>query len=126
MRLLVVEDNADCLKALKFMLESKGAEVQAAASAQQARAALVARRPHVVISDLSLPGEDGFSFLASVRALPPDRGSQTPAVAFSAMSPLHARVRAGEAGFQAFLRKPGDLLLLVPTVVRLMSLALAP
>jgi CheY-like chemotaxis protein len=125
-RLLVVEDNVDCLHALKFLLEFNGAEVQAASSADAGRAAFVERRPHVVISDLSMPGEDGFSFLASVRALTPEMGSETPAVAFSAMSPIHAQARATAAGFQAFLRKPGDVLLVVPTVVRLLPLALAP
>jgi CheY-like chemotaxis protein len=82
--------------------------------------------PHVLISDLSLPGEDGFSLLASVRALRPEEGSDTPAVAFSALSPVRAQVRAREAGFQVFLRKPGDVLQIVPTVVRLLSRAFAP
>jgi CheY-like chemotaxis protein len=51
----------------------------------------------VLISDLSMPGEDGFSFLASVRALPPELGSETPAVAFSAMSPVR-RAGPGDGG----------------------------
>jgi CheY-like chemotaxis protein len=124
-RLLIVEDNLDCLKALKFLLEFNGADVQAAASANEARAAFAELRPHVVISDLSMPGEDGFSFLASLRALPAGLGSETPAVAFSAMSPVNAQARARAVGFQAFLRKPGDVLLIVPTVVRLLSPAFA-
>jgi CheY-like chemotaxis protein len=125
-RLLVVEDNADCLSALRYLLEYNGAQVCAAASAGQARVAFAQQRPHVVISDLSMPGEDGFSFLAFVRALPPALGSATPAVAFSAMSPTNAQARAREVGFQAFLRKPGEVLLIVPTVLRLLSLAVAP
>jgi DNA-binding response OmpR family regulator len=125
-RLLIVEDNVDCSNALKFLLEYNGAEVQAAASADAGRAAFADLRPHVVISDLSMPGEDGFSFLASVRALRPEMGSETPAVAFSAMSPTNARARAREVGFQVFLRKPGDVLLIVPTVVRLLPPAFAP
>jgi len=119
-RLLIVEDNADCLNALRFLLEYNGAEVVAAASVDQARLAFAQRRPHLVISDLSMPGEDGFSFLTSVRALPPALGCATPAVAFSAMSPTDAQARACAVGFQAFLRKPGDVLLIVPTVVRLL------
>jgi CheY-like chemotaxis protein len=119
-RLLIVEDNADCLGALRYLLEYNGADVRAAASADQARVAFAQQRPHVVISDLSMPGEDGFSFLASVRALPLALGSATPAVAFSAMSPTNAQARAREVGFQVFLRKPGDVLLIVPTVVRLL------
>ena len=119
-RLLIVEDNVDCLGALRFLLEYNGAEVRAVASVDQARVAFAQQRPHVVISDLSMPGEDGFAFLAFVRALPPALGSATPAVAFSAMSPTNAQARAREVGFQAFLRKPGDVLLIVPTVVRLL------
>jgi CheY-like chemotaxis protein len=124
-RLLLVEDNLDCLHALKFLLEFNGAEVQAAASASAARAAFAELRPHVVISDLSMPGEDGFSLLASLRALTPELGRETPAVAFSAMSPIHAQARARAVGFQAFLRKPGDVLLIVPTVVGLLPQAFA-
>jgi CheY-like chemotaxis protein len=125
-RLLVVEDNTDCRNALKFLLEYNGAEVQAAVSAAEGRAAFAELRPHVLISDLSMPGEDGFSFLASVRALPTALGSETPAVAFSAMSPVNAQARARAVGFQAFLRKPGDVLLVVPTVVRLLPPTFAP
>jgi CheY-like chemotaxis protein len=125
-RLLIVEDNVDCSNALKFLLEYNGAEVQAAVSADAGRVAFAELRPHVVISDLSMPGEDGFSFLASVRALSPEMGSETPAVAFSAMSPTNAQARARDVGFQVFLRKPGDVLLIVPTVVRLLPLTFAP
>ena len=119
-RLLIVDDNVDCLNALKFLLEYNGAEVLGVASADEGRTAFATLRPHVLISDLSMPGEDGFSFLASVRGLTPELGSETPAVAFSAMSPVNAQVRARQIGFQVFLRKPGDVLLIVPTVVRLL------
>lgn len=125
-RILVVDDNTDCLNALRVLLEFNGAEVQAVASADDARSAFAHLRPHVLISDLSMPGEDGFSFLASVRALAPEKGGKTPALAFSAMSPVHGQFRASDVGFQAFLRKPGDVLLIVPTVVRLLPPALAP
>jgi CheY-like chemotaxis protein len=125
-RLLIVEDNGDCRNALRFLLEYNGAEVRAVSSAEAARAAFTTLRPHVLISDLSMPGEDGFSLLASVRALPLEQGSDTPAVAFSAMSPVNATSRAQAAGFQVFLRKPGDVLLIVPTVVRLLPPAFAP
>jgi DNA-binding response OmpR family regulator len=118
-RLLIVEDHADCLNAMKILLESKGAEVEAASTVREARLVFVRLRPHVLISDLSLPDEDGFSLLASVRALSRAQGSDTPAVAFSALSPVRAQARAREAGFQVFLRKPGDVLQIVPTVLGL-------
>jgi CheY-like chemotaxis protein len=125
-RILLVEDNADCLNAVRVLLQFNGAEVQAVASADEARAALAKRPPHVLISDLSMPGEDGFSFLASVRALTPDQGCDTPAMAFSALSPVEAGLRARKVGYQAFLRKPVDVLQIVPTVVRLLPPAFAP
>jgi CheY-like chemotaxis protein len=125
-RVLLVEDNVDCRQALRFLLEYNGAEVRGVPSAEAARTAFAELRPHVLISDLTMPGEDGFSFLASVRALPVEQGSDTPAVAFSAMSPVDGTVRAQAAGFQVFLRKPGDVLLIVPTVVRLLPPAFAP
>ena len=120
-RLLIIEDHVDCLSALKILLESKGAEVRAASTVSEARALFAELRPHVVISDLSLPEEDGFSFLAFVRSLKPSEGCNTPAVAFSALSPVRAQARAREAGFQAFLRKPGDVLQIVPTVLGLLA-----
>lgn len=125
-RILVVEDNPDCLGALRVLLEFNGAEVQCAASAPDARAVLADLHPHVLISDLSMPGEDGFAFLASVRMLAPDQGRDTPAMAFSAMSPVNARMRAREVGFQAFLRKPGDVLQIVRMVILLLPPVLAP
>ena len=94
--------------------------VQSAESAQAGRAALTRGVPHVLISDLSMPEEDGYSFLASVRALPAVDGGSIPAMAFSAAPPVTARERARDAGFQAFLRKPQDVLLIIPMVIQLL------
>jgi CheY-like chemotaxis protein len=125
-RILLVEDNTDCLNALRVLLEFNGAEVEGVECAADARAVLPELHPHVLISDLSMRGEDGFSLMASVRKLAPGQGGDTPAVAFSALSPGDAELRASDVGFQAFLRKPGDVLLIVPTVVRLLPPTLAP
>jgi CheY-like chemotaxis protein len=125
-RILLVEDNTDCLNALRVLLEFNGAEVEGVACAAEARAVLPDLHPHVLIADLSMPGEDGFALMASVRKLAPDQGRDTPAMAFSALSPRDAEIRASDVGFQAFLRKPGDVLLIVPTVVRLLPPTLAP
>jgi CheY-like chemotaxis protein len=120
-RILVVEDDSDCLEALVTLLELNGAKAQGALCADAGRTVLARFRPHVLISDLSMPGEDGFTFLASVRALSPQDGGETPAVAFTAMSPTNAQQRAQSAGFQAFLRKPHDMLLVIPMVLQLLS-----
>jgi CheY-like chemotaxis protein len=124
-RVLVVEDDPDSRDALLALLICSGAHVESAGSAEEGRAGLAAFRPHVIISDLSMPGEDGFTFLASVRALPGAEGGEIPAMAFSAMSPANARRRASTAGFQVFLRKPDDVPLIVPAVVRLLPALLA-
>ena len=87
---------------------------------QAGRAALTRGVPHILISDLAMPEEDGYSFLASVRALPAVDGGSIPAMAFSAAPPVNARERAREAGFQAFLRKPQDVLLIIPMVIQLL------
>jgi CheY-like chemotaxis protein len=118
-RIVIVEDDADSREALRFLLDLNGADVVSASSAEAGRAALHQLRPHVLISDLSMPNEDGFSLLASVRAWPAEDGGTTPAVAFTALSPTDARQRADQAGFQAFLRKPHDVAQLVPVVLRL-------
>jgi CheY-like chemotaxis protein len=125
-RILVVEDDGDSLDALSVLLQCNGAEVHCASSALEGRTVLGRVRPHVLISDLSMPGEDGFTFLASVRALAPERGGDIPALAFSAMSAVGSRLRALKAGFQVFLRKPDDVPLIVPSVVRLLPPSLAP
>jgi CheY-like chemotaxis protein len=125
-RILVVEDDCDSLDALGLLLQFNGAEVHCASSAIAGRKVLDRVRPHVLISDLSMPGEDGFAFLASVRALAPERGGNVPALAFSAMSAVGSRLRALKAGFQVFLRKPDDVPLIVPAVVRLLPPSLAP
>jgi CheY-like chemotaxis protein len=125
-RILLIDDNTDCLAAVRMLLEFNGAEVHAVASAQAGRTALTEQRPHVIVADLSMPGEDGFSFLASVRAGDSRTGGNTPALAFSALSPVPAEIRARKVGFQVFLRKPGDVLRIVPTVMVLLPPSLAP
>jgi CheY-like chemotaxis protein len=118
-RILVVEDDCDSLDALRLLLQFNGAEVHCASSAAAAREVLGRLQPDVLISDLSMPYEDGFSLLASVRAQSPDKGGNVPALAFSAMSAVGGRLRALKSGFQTFLRKPDDVMEIVPSVVRL-------
>jgi len=125
-RIVVVEDDADSADALHALLTYHGATVECGSSAEAGRAAVARLRPHVLISDLSMPREDGYSFLASVRALAPEECGDVPAVAYSALSPLQATARALGVGFQLFLRKPDDLLRLVPSVVSLLPAAFAP
>jgi CheY-like chemotaxis protein len=80
-------------------------------SASTPRAALATMgdwRPEVIVSDIAMPEEDGYAFIRQVRALPPEAGGRTPAVALTALARARDRVRALAAGFQTHLPKPVD------------------
>jgi CheY-like chemotaxis protein len=103
---LVVDDAPDTLRMLATLLGEAGAHVHSAESARAALALLMQQRPDVLISDLAMPGEDGFSLIAKVRALPPELGGEIPAIALTAHVRLADRARALAAGFQMFIAKP--------------------
>ncbi len=104
--ILIVDDVPDTLRMLATLLEDAGARVFSAESARAALALIPQHRPDVLVSDLAMPGEDGFSLIAKVRALPPELGGETPAVALTAHVRLADRARALSAGFQMFITKP--------------------
>jgi len=117
---LVVDDDEDGRALVAHVLESSGATVATASSAEDGMRAIEARRPDIVLSDLSMPEVDGFGFIRRVRALPPERGGRVPAVAVTAHAkgPLTDGVLA--AGFQAHFTKPiepSELVALVRSVV---------
>ena len=122
-RVLVVDDDFDTLEVMRVILESHGAQTTAAATAAEGFAALETFRPEVILSDIGLPGEDGYDFMRKVRALPADQGGQTPAVAASAHVYTSDRERAFNAGFHAFLAKPIDAKALVKSVKALVERA---
>jgi CheY-like chemotaxis protein len=106
-RILVVEDDPDSLELLEFFLTGQGAVVTSARSASEARDALSARAPEVLISDVGLPDEDGLALVASLRAEP--RTSKIPAIAVTGYSDEAALSRITKAGFDARIVKPIDL-----------------
>jgi CheY-like chemotaxis protein len=89
-RILVVDDEEDNREVLKVMLEEYGAHVVTAASAAEALQAVREGRPELLVSDIGMPGEDGYRLIAQVRALPAEEGGGVPAVAITA----YARVQA--------------------------------
>jgi CheY-like chemotaxis protein len=105
-RVLVVDDDRDTLEIMRVVLDAYGAQTAVAATAAEAFATLRTLRPEVLLSDISLPGEDGYDLLRRVRALSTEDGGDTPAVAISAHVYTSDRERAFDAGFQAFLAKP--------------------
>ena len=123
MRVLAVDDDADTLEMLLLVLRRAGAEVAGAPSAAAALEALERLRPDVLVADIGMPEADGYELLRRVRALQPERGGLTPAVALTAYAGDAARARALRSGFQAHLPKPVAPADLVKTVADLAGTA---
>ncbi|WP_394836471.1 ATP-binding protein [Pendulispora rubella] len=103
---LVVDDDADARDILCLLLRNRGASVVAAGSAEEGRRLLGTSDPHVIVSDIAMPGEDGYQFLRSVRTRTMEEGGMTPALALTAYAYNEDRRRALEAGFNYHLAKP--------------------
>jgi PAS domain S-box-containing protein len=119
LRVLVVDDEQDTRDLLRAVLERCGSEVTTAASAAEALDTIEALRPDVLVSDLGMPGEDGYSLIAKIRALPLERGGQTPAAALTAYARVEDRLRVLRSGFQIHLPKPVEPVELVTVVANL-------
>ncbi|HEX8072195.1 MAG TPA: ATP-binding protein [Pyrinomonadaceae bacterium] len=115
-RVLVVDDEPDTLEVLCLVLNQSGAKARAAGSSAAALAAVLEWRPHVLVSDLGMPGEDGFALISKVRTLTPEQGGDTPAVALTAYVREEERQRALAAGYQMHVPKPVDPTTLLATV----------
>ena len=115
----VIDDEPDARELLKRVLAHQGATVTAFASADEALTALQATRPTVIVSDIGMPGMDGYQMIRALRASEA-RDSRVPALALTAFARAEDRKRALVAGFQAHLAKPfdvGELVLLVADLV---------
>lgn len=119
LRIAVVDDDLNTLTLLSIALREQGAEVNAVSSGREAMRLLAKWHPHVLLSDISMPEEDGYSLMRRVRALPEEQGGRIVALALTAMAGAEDRARAMEAGFDGHISKPVDLSTLVETVARL-------
>ena len=126
LRVLVVDDEADTLDMLRAVLEQCRIEVITAGTAAEALEAVVQSRPDVLISDLGMPGEDGYAFIAKVRSLPAKRGGRIPAAALTAYVRAEDRVKVLRAGFQLHVSKPIEPAELVTVVANLAGRSLGP
>ena len=108
LRVLVVDDETDALDLMSVVLEQYGAEVQTASSAGIALVMLPQWRPNVLVSDIGMPGEDGYVFIRKVRSLAPEQGGLTPAAALTAYARMEDKTRALAAGYQIHVAKPVD------------------
>jgi PAS domain S-box-containing protein len=106
LKILVVDDEPDTREVLQRLLESGEAQVLLASSAREALTLLGQERPHLLISDIGMPQEDGYWLIQQVRALAPEDGGAIPAVALTALARSEDRLRALRAGFQAHTAKP--------------------
>ncbi len=107
LRVLVVDDEADTRELLQFVLEGCGAKVKTAGSAVAALEAIAQETFDVLLSDIGMPDEDGYSLLAKVRALGQERGGKVlPAAALTAYTSEKDRIRALQSGFQIHVPKP--------------------
>jgi CheY-like chemotaxis protein len=119
LRVLVVDNEEDTLVLVSEVLQMHGADVSAALSVKDALALFELALPHVIVSDIGMPIEDGYGFIRKIRALPPDGGGGIPAIALTAYAAVTDAQQALDAGFQLHLRKPVELAQLVAHVARL-------
>ena len=106
LKLLVVDDDVDTRELIDWVLRRAGAEVVTAGSAREALDALEKDRFHLLISDIAMPEEDGYSLLKKVRALAPEHSGRIPAIALTAHSMVTDRLQSLRAGFQSHVPKP--------------------
>lgn len=124
LKILVVDDDQDTRDLLEWVLRRVGAEVVAVSSARTAMEALEKDRPHIIVSDIAMPEEDGLSLMRRIRALPRERGGRIPAVALTAHSMVQDRLQSLRAGFQSHVPKPvvpEELVEVVTSIVHLRS-----
>jgi len=105
-KVLLVDDEPDARELLTEVLQQCGAIVVATHSADEAMRLIPRERPAVLLSDIGLPGEDGYKLISRVRALPPEQGGKLPAAAITAYARSDDAIRALAAGYQRHAPKP--------------------
>ncbi len=125
LNILVVDDEADARDLMTVILEERKAQVTTVASPVEAYETLEWLRPDVIISDIGMPGEDGYSFIRNVRVKEArERQGWRPAIALTAHARVEDRLRALSAGYQAHVAKPvepAELVAVIASLVRPLS-----
>jgi len=122
-QILVVDDEPDGREMLTHMLESWGAQVRSAGSADEALAALSENRPDLLISDIGMPRVDGYELMRRIRALRDPAEGDLAAIALTAFARGEDAVKAQEAGYGVHLPKPVDPSRLYSTIARVLGLS---
>jgi len=115
-RILVVDDRSDERDLLKMILVREGSEVKTAASAAEALTTIKTWRPDILISDIAMPTEDGYSLVKKIRALDDRVIAAVPAIALTAHARVEDRQQALDAGFDYHVGKPFDRAKLIDAV----------
>jgi CheY-like chemotaxis protein/anti-sigma regulatory factor (Ser/Thr protein kinase) len=119
LRVLLVDDEPEAREIISTLIGRTGAEVKTCISASEALMKLSEWRPDVILSDIAMPEEDGYTFIGKVRSLPRDKGGETPAAALSAYARDEDRAQALAAGYQMHIAKPIGANQLVTMVAKL-------
>jgi len=120
-KVLVVDDEADCLAFMANILEQCQAEVQAVSSVSEALQIIAQNPPDVLISDICMPDEDGYSLIRKLRAQSPEQGGKIPAAALTGCTHTDDRLKAMQSGYQLYLPKPIEPVELVTVVAILVG-----
>ena len=118
-RVLIVDDDPDARECMAIALAGAGALVIQAGLVGEALEQFIRYRPDVVVSDIAMPGRDGFDLIRSVRELGPSGGGDVPAIALTAYARQDDRLRALSAGFNRHIAKPVETAELAATVANL-------
>lgn len=121
LRVLVVDDEADTRELVKVILTRCGAEVKTCSAASEALSALESWKPDVLVSDIGMPGEDGYALIKKVRARAAWDEHRLPAVALTAYAGAEDRARALSSGFQRHMAKPlepRELIIVIATLAQ--------
>jgi CheY-like chemotaxis protein len=113
---LVIDDDSDAREVLERVLTDADATVTTASSADEGLALVGSQRPDIVVSDIGMPGKDGYQLMRELRALPSAEGGKTPAIALTAFARSEDRTRALLAGYQVHIAKPIEPRELVVTI----------
>jgi len=118
LHVLVVDDDADGRALTALVLTDAGARVSAAMSAREARQMLSAQPPDVLVSDIGMPGEDGYALIRDIREYERAHGGCLPVIALTGYAGDDERIRILAAGFQAHVPKPLDPAELTAAIAR--------
>ncbi len=119
LKVLLVDDEPEARQIISTVITRTGAEVKSCKSAHEALVKLSEWKPDVILSDIAMPGQDGYSFIRQVRSLPRDKGGDTPAAALTAYARDIDRRQALAAGYQMHIAKPIAASQLVTMIARL-------